>query len=191
VIGFAPSSDDAGGINILPTHDYRQLLADREHDWRPYVRRARRKHTVIASLIAEINAALPLVENAHVEIQRRDMLEYCRGVAYGARNLVVINPPTNGLDEYVIDDQFAHSLLANRWLPLSRSRESAEEFWIRRVEAALRRVPPGSHAVVWGGDGALNWQACWAVWTRWTVPLHIRRMRQGNRKPGWVILEKR
>jgi hypothetical protein len=45
--------------------------------------------------------------------------------------------------------------------------------------------------VVWGGDGALNWQACWAVWTRWAVPLHIRRMRQGNRKPGWVILEKR
>lgn len=190
-IGFAPSSDDAGGINILPTHDYRQLLADREHDWRLYVGRVRRKRSVIAGLIAEINAAMPLLANARVEIHRRDMLGLCRDVEYGARNLVVINPPTNGLDEYVIDDQFAHSLLANRWLPLSRSRESAEEFWIRRVEAALRSLPSGSHAVGWGGDGALNWQECWRVWTRWAVPRHVRRMRQGNRKPGWVLLEKR
>jgi hypothetical protein len=189
--GFSPSSDAEGGINILPTHDYRQLLADPENDWRPYVQRMRQQRSVMATLIAEINAALPLLRGARVEIQRRDMLDLCRDAAYGARNLVVVNPPTNGIDEYVIDDQFLHSLLANRWLPLSRSRETAEEFWIRRVEAALRRVPRGSHVVVWGGDGALTWPECWRVWTRWAVPLQVHRIRQDNRRPGWAILEKR
>lgn len=188
VLGFVPTPEDE--FTILPTHDYGQLARDRGHDWRPYISRARRKLSVLASLVGDINAAIRRVKTRHIEIYKADLLRLCGEIKYGPQALVVANPPTRGLDEYVIDDQLAHSLLANRWLPLSRSREAAAAFWTRRVEAALRHLPRGSHALVWGGDGAMTWAQCLQVWRRLAEPVVMRRVGRGRRAPGWAILEK-
>jgi hypothetical protein len=189
VLGFVPSPEHE--FAVLPTHAYDQLERDREHDWRHYIGRARRKLPVLTSLAMDINAAIDRAVMRRVEIRRADMLTLCRDVDYGRRAFVVINPPTRGLDEYVIDDQLAHSLLANRWLPLSRSREAPGQFWRRRVEAALQCLPAGSHALVWGGDGSLTWSQCLRVWRRHGDAVVIRRAGRGPEAPGWAIFEKR
>ncbi len=187
-LGFAPSAEEP--FEILPTHDYRQLRDDLDHDWGPFIRRARRKRQVLARLAADINAAVACVNARRVEIHGTDMRDLCRTIDFGGRVFMVANPPTRGLDEYVIDDQLAHSLLANRWLPLSQSRESAKELWTSCVETALRRLPRGGHALVWGGDGAMSWAACWRVWRRLAMPVIVRRVGRGAHAPGWAILEK-
>jgi hypothetical protein len=189
VLGFVPSPEHE--FAILPTHEYDQLKRDRAHDWGPYIRRARSKLAVLASLAADINAAVARLAASRVQIRRADMLTLCREVDYGRRAFVIVNPPTRGLDEYVIDDQLAHSLLANRWLPLTRSRESSAQFWRSRVEAALTHLPVGSHALVWGGDGTLAWQQCMRVWRRHAEPVVERRVNRHPGAPGWAIVEKR
>jgi hypothetical protein len=189
VLGFVPSPEHE--FAVLPTHDHAQLAQDRTHDWRPYIRRARRRLPVIAALARDLNAAIDLVATRRTAIHQSDLLTLCRQLDYGRRPLVIVNPPTRGLDEYVIDDQLAHSLLANRWLPLSRSRETAAQFWTRRVEAALLYLPARGHAVVWGGDGALTWAQCLRVWRRHADPLVIGRVGRGANAPGWAIVERR
>lgn len=188
-LGFVPSPEHE--FAVLPTHDYDQLARDRGHDWRPYIRRARSRLSVLMSLAADINAAIDRVATRKIEIYQADLLTLCGAVDYGRQAFVVVNPPTSGLDEYVIDDQLAHSLLANRWLPLSRSRESPAQFWRRRVEAALTCLPAGSHALVWGGDGALTWSQCLRVWRRHAEPVVVRRAGRSSDAPGWAIVEKR
>ncbi len=189
VLGFVPSPEHQ--FAILPTHEYDQLERDRDHDWHPYILRARRKLPVLMALAADINAAIVRVASRRVELHQADMLTLCQEIDYGHRAFVVVNPPTRGLDEYVIDDQLCHSLLANRWLPLSRSRESPAQFWTRRVEAALMCLPAGSHALVWGGDGTLTWAQCLRIWRRHAEPVAVRRAGRGAGAPGWAIVEKR
>jgi hypothetical protein len=184
VLGFAPEDT---AWNILPTHDRRQLRDDLTSDWEPYLRRTQAPLAVLKRLVDDINAATVLVAHTRVSVHRQDMLSLAPRLDYGRRALVVGNPPTRGLDEYVIDDQLAHSLMANRWLPLSRSRESAETFWTRRVNAVLAAVPTGSHAVVWGGDGSMRWEECRRVWARWGTLVAHRRVGRA----GWAILERR
>lgn len=188
VLGFVPTAEDQ--FAILPTHDYAQLARDRDHDWRPYIARARRKLQVLGSLVDDINAAISRVNARDVEIHQADLLSLCSQIDYGQRSFVIINPPTRGIDEYVVDDQLAHSLIANRWLPLTRSPETETRFWTRRVEAALRQVPRGSHALVWGGDGAMSWSQCLRVWRRFAEPVVTRRVGRGRTAAGWAILEK-
>lgn len=189
VLGFAPAVEEE--FALLPTHDYAQLARDRDHDWRPYITRARRKMSVLASLVEDINAAISRVKARAIEIHQADLLTLCGQVDYGRQAFVIANPPTRGIDEYVIDDQLAHSLIANRWLPLSRSHETETQFWSRRVEAALRRLPQGSHALVWGGDGAMSWAQCLRVWRRFAEPVVTHRIGRARTAPGWAILEKR
>jgi hypothetical protein len=55
------------------------------------------------------------------------------------------------------------------------------------VRAVLARVPAGSHAVVWGGDGAMSWSACRAVWERYGVVAAAKR----TGRAGWAIVERR
>ena len=188
VLGFVPSPESE--FEVLPTHDYLQLARDGGHDWRHYIRRARRKLPVLMSLAADLNAAIRRVPAPRIEVHQADLLALCRDVDYGRRAFVIVNPPTRGLDEYVIDDQLAHSLMANRWLPLSRCRENPDQFWRRRVDAALRSLPAGSHALVWGGDGTLSWTHCLSVWRRHADPVVIRRIGRSPQAPGWAILEK-
>lgn len=185
VQGFAPSGE--ADFDVLPTHDRRQLLDDLSHDWGPYVRRVRRRLPVLRALVHEINAAIDLVQGARVTVHGEDMLSLAPRIEFGRRAFVAANPPTRGLDEYVLDDQILHSLLANRWLPLSRCRESDEEFWTRRVRAVLSRVPSGSHVLVWGGDGSMSWSACRAVWERYGTLAASRRVGRA----GWAIVERR
>jgi hypothetical protein len=188
VLGFSPIED---AWNILPTHDPRQLRDDLSHDWGPYLRRMRRPLPVLRRLADDLNRTIGIVRPARAAVYGEDMLTLCRRLDYGARAFVVANPPTRGLDEYVIDDQLAHSLMANRWLPLSRSRETPEAFWRRRVAAVLARVPRGSHALVWGGDGALRWRDCVAVWERYGDVVAQRRAARSGGHAGWAILERR
>jgi len=189
VLGFAPSAEEE--FPILPTHDEAQLRDDLERDWAPYLRRQRQPMAVLERLAAHLNAAIRRAAASPVEVHQSDVRALCPVLDWGRRMLVMINPPTRGLDEYVVDDQLAHSLLANRWLPLSRSRETPEALWTECVEAVLRRLPRGSHAVVWGGDGAMTWRQCWRVWTRFAEPVTVHPVEHGRRRVGWAILEKR
>lgn len=187
-LGFCPVDE---AWNILPTHDVRQLRDDLSLDWGPYLRRMARPLPVLRRLVDDINGAIALTRGASATIHGEDMLTLCRRIDYGRRAFVVANPPTRGLDEYVIDDQLAHSLMANRWLPLSRSPETPEEFWRRRVAAVLARVPRGSHALVWGGDGALRWRDCVELWERYGRLAVERRATRPGGRAGWAILERR
>jgi len=189
VLGFAPSTDE--DFPILPTHDETQLRRDLERDWGPYLRRQHRAAAILEGLAGDLNAAIRRVAGARVEVHQADVRTLCPQLDWRRRLFVMINPPTRGLDEYVIDDQLAHSLLANRWLPLSRSRETAETLWSECVEAVLHRLPRGSHAVVWGGDGTLTWRQCWRLWTRLAQPVVVHPVERGRRRVGWAILEKR
>ena len=189
VLGFAPSAEEPFGV--LPTHAEDQLRDDVDHDWAPYLRRMRQRDVVLALLARDLNAAVRGVAAARVEIHQADARALCPRLEWRPPVFVMINPPTRGLDEYVIDDQLAHSLLANRWLPLSRSRETAEALWTECVESALKCLPRGSHAVVWGGDGEMTWRQCWRVWTRFAEPVVVHPVERGRRRVGWAILERR
>jgi hypothetical protein len=106
--------------------------------------------------------------------------------------LVAVNPPTNGVDEYVIDDQIVHSLVANRLVPLSRCTEDPAEFWTRRVEAALAPMPTGTLFLVWGGDGAMTAAACEAAWRRHGDVVHRATISFGDgRGATWGIFRRR
>jgi len=188
VLGFSPIDE---AWNILPTHDPRQLRDDLTQDWAPYLRRMAQPEPVLRRLVDDLNRAITRVAPARTAVYGEDMLTLCRRIDYGRQAFVVANPPTRGLDEYVIDDQLAHSLMANRWLPLSRSHETAEAFWRRRVVAVLARIPRGCHALVWGGDGALSWRDCVAVWERYGRVVAQRRAARPGGRAGWAILERR
>jgi hypothetical protein len=101
-----------------------------------------------------------------------------------------VNPPTRGLDEYTIDDQLVHSLMANRWLPLSRTSESPMAFWTRRVSSALEHLPEGADFMVWGGDGSMHWLECFRIWALYGKPLHVSRLGPQEDAPGWAIFKK-
>jgi len=186
-LGFAPSAEE--GMQVLYTHDLDRLLTLEEGGWEAFVARARAPRPVIEALIRDINAARRRIAGAAAEIHQEDMLTLAPRLRYALPALVAINPPTNGLDEYVIDDQVAHSLMANRLLPLSMCDQTAEAFWRTRVRAAIDALPAGAWYMVWGGDGALDWESCMAEWSQGGVPLVVNRF---PRKPhGWAIFERR
>jgi hypothetical protein len=150
--------------------------------------RARSAPRVLAAHAEQINAAIRLQRAADVNILSADLIDVVAAESFEAPCLAVINPPTNGLDEYVVDDQLLHSLIVNRWVPLSMSTESKEDFWRRRVRAGLDALPAGALAIVWGGDGALSWNECLATWSDYGAPAHVRRTGPGDAAPGWAII---
>jgi hypothetical protein len=188
VCGFAPTAED--GFEVLMTHDVAQLAALKDHNWRPYLERARHAPRVLDALADQINAAIRLQCAGETQILSADLLDVVAAESFEAPCLAVINPPTNGLDEYVVDDQLLHSLIVNRWVPLSMSRESKEDFWRRRVTAGLEALPMDALAIVWGGDGALNWDECFATWTGYGSAAHVRRAGPGDAAPGWAIIRR-
>jgi hypothetical protein len=188
VLGFVKSVED--GFEVLLTHAEDQLLAMKKVNWRPYVDRARRPLEVLSDLAASFNAAIAAQKCTRVSVFSEDMATLCRRLDYGTAGFVAINPPTNGLDEYIIDDQIVHSLLANRWVPLSQCRETPQEFWQSRTSAALSAVPAGSHCLVWGGDGAMTWHECCEVWQRFGAPAHVTRLGKTKAAAGWMILRR-
>ncbi len=186
-LGFAASIED--GFRVLMTHAEDQLLAMPGEDWRPYVERARRPLEVVLDLVADVNAAIELQRAGSIQIYADDLIDLARRIDFEARPIVALNPPTNGLDEYVIDDQIVHGLIANRWLPLQKSREDASEFWATRVEAGLSALPAGALCLVWGGDGAMPWSECLSVWRRHSAVRRIGRIAAGNDAAGWAVVE--
>lgn len=185
IMGFAPSATES--FNILMTHDPQQLRDDQDVNWRPYLRRLARHREVLSLLAEEINAGIALARRTETRIEQADLLDLAPQIDYGSGPLLVaINPPTRGLDEYVIDDQLIHSLIANRWLPLSRHRESNEIFWTRRVRTAIRALPAGAFYMVYGGDGSMRWKQCVAVWSQRGEMLVKHRDGRG----GWAIFRR-
>lgn len=176
IMGFATAAD--GSFDILLSHEADQL---RGPGWRRYLRRAADPVGVLMTLADDIDRGIRLAGTATVH--ERDMLDLVPTLRYPAPCLVMVNPPTNGLDEYVIDDQLVHSLLANRWLPLSQSREGAAGFWTRRVRGALAPLPSGTFFVVYGGDGAVRRDRCLATWSAFGELLATGRAG----KAAWAI----
>src|SRR4029453_9933168 len=99
VCGFAPTAED--GFEVLMTHDAAQLAALKDHDWRPYLERARNAPRVLNTLQDQINAAIRLQRAGEMKILASDLLDVVATETFEAPCLAVINPPTNGLDEYV------------------------------------------------------------------------------------------
>ncbi len=178
IMGFATAAD--GSFDILLSHDPRQL---RGPGWRRYLKRAATPEAVLMALADEIDRGVDLARHTQAAVHEADMLELAPRLRYPAPGLVMVNPPTNGLDEYVIDDQLVHSLLANRWLPLSQSSESAATFWTRRVRGALAPLPTGTFFLVYGGDGAVAREKCRAVWSAYGKELATGRAG----KAAWAI----
>lgn len=188
VLGFADPED---GFRILMTHEPDQLLDDDEHDWRGYLARARDPAAVIRADCAAIVAGQRALRTRDVGLLHADMRDVASAIDYGGPTLVAVNPPTNGVDEYVIDDQVVHSLIANRFAPLTRCRESAAAFWRSRVEIALAALPPGALYLVWGGDGALPASDCLALWKRFGVPRHLETLSPSpGRSATWGIFSR-
>jgi hypothetical protein len=186
-LGFAPSMVD--GFEILYTHDPAQLRAIKDFDWKPYLARAAKPRVVLRALVGDLNAAIDLVGPKRFAVHLGDMKDLAKRLRPRSPCFVAVNPPTRGLDEYTIDDQLVHSLMANRWLPLSRSRETPLDFWVTRVDAALSVLPPGAHFMVWGGDGSMSFDACRRVWEVYGFSKHVTRLRAGDDAPGWGIFE--
>ena len=186
-LGFARSVED--GFEILYTHDLDQLGRMREPNWRPYLARARRPHAVLDRLAGELNAAIDAIGPVQAKVYCADMQHVAPKLRLKTPVFAAVNPPTRGLDEYTIDDQLVHSLMANRWLPLSQTSESPLAFWTKRVDAALRHLPPGSHYMVWGGDGSMSFQACSDVWALYGIPQFVSRLGKSADSPGWAIYE--
>jgi hypothetical protein len=186
-LGFAPSMVD--GFEILYTHDPKQLRAIKDVDWKPYLARAANPRKILRGLIRDLNAAIDLAGPRRFDVHLGDMKDLAKRLRPRPPCFVAVNPPTRGLDEYTIDDQLVHSLMANRWLPLSRSRETALDFWVRRVDAALRPLPKGAHFMVWGGDGSMSFDACRKVWEIYGSALYIERLGSGPNAAGWGIFE--
>ncbi|MFN7192554.1 MAG: hypothetical protein ACK5U4_14065 [Rhodospirillales bacterium] len=186
-LGFARSVED--GFEILYSHDAAQLKKLRDPDWRPYLARARRPAAVVGQLVRDLNAAIDAIGPAKAKLFCADMKDVAPRIKFNAPLFAAVNPPTLGLDEYTIDDQLVHSLMANRWLPLSQTPETPLAFWTRRVDAALRHLPAGSHYMVWGGDGSMSFEACQAVWDLYGVARHLKRLSSDAAAPGWAIYE--
>ncbi|MFN8701681.1 MAG: hypothetical protein ACK5X0_06115, partial [Rhodospirillales bacterium] len=186
-LGFARSVED--GFEILYSHDAAQLKKLRDPDWRPYLARARRPAAVVGQLVRDLNAAIDAIGPAKAKLFCADMKDVAPRIKFNAPLFAAVNPPTRGLDEYTIDDQLVHSLMANRWLPLSQTPETPLAFWTRRVDAALRHLPAGSHYMVWGGDGSMSFEACQAVWDLYGVARHLKRLSSDAAAPGWAIYE--
>jgi hypothetical protein len=187
VLGFAPSMVD--GFEVLYTHDPKQLRAISDVDWKPYLARAAKPREVAAALVEDLNGAIDLVGAPRFAVSQGDMKNVAKRLRPKTPCFVAVNPPTRGLDEYTIDDQLVHSLMENRWLPLSRSPETHKEFWIARVDAALSVLPPGAHFMVWGGDGSMSFDECRKVWELYGFPKYIKRLRNADDAPGWGIFE--
>ncbi|MBL8697809.1 MAG: hypothetical protein JNK67_05535 [Alphaproteobacteria bacterium] len=189
VLGFA---DDEDGFRILMTHDPAQLRADDEEDWRGFLDRARRPSEIIAAVSRDIAAGQGALRTRDVAILHGDMRDVAGAIDYSGPTLVAVNPPTNGVDEYVIDDQVVHSLIANRLVPLTKCGESAAAFWRSRVEIALDALPRGTFFLVWGGDGALSSEDCRATWTRFGDPVHLATVVPSpGRHALWGIFRRR
>jgi hypothetical protein len=186
-LGFARSVED--GFDILYTHDTTRLAKLRNPDWRAYLARARRPAAVLDRLTRDLNAAIDAIGPAKARLFCADMQAVAPALRLKGPVFAAVNPPTRGLDEYTIDDQLVHSLMSNRWLPLSQTVESPLAFWTRRVDAALRHLPAGSHYMVWGGDGSMSWQACCEVWGLYGRPLHVERLDRSDAAPGWAIYQ--
>jgi hypothetical protein len=187
-LGFARSVED--GFEILYTHDPARLARLRDVDWGPYLARVRRPQAVIGALVADLNAAIDAVGPVRAHLSCADMKDVAPKLKLAAPLFAAVNPPTRGLDEYTIDDQLVHSLMANRWLPLSQTPETPLAFWTRRVDAGLRHLPTGAHYMVWGGDGSMKWSECLRIWSLYGKPLHVSRLAADAEAPGWGIFEK-
>lgn len=186
VLGFTRSVAD--GFEVLLTHAEDQLRATRGRHWARYLDRSHRPLPVLRALVQAVNKAIATQRGGAVTIAAEDMAVLCRKIDYRGHCFVAANPPTNGLDEYVIDDQIVHSLLANRWLPLEQCRETARAFWRSRVDAALAAAPIGALCLVWGGDGALSLAQCNAAWRRHGTPVVERKVPRST--AGWMILRR-
>jgi hypothetical protein len=185
-------ADPEDGFQILLTHDRVQLRADPETDWRRFCAALDDGPARIATALAAISDGQRAMTTPDRRVLHADMRDVARAIPYDLPCLVAVNPPTNGVDEYVIDDQLVHSLIANRLVPLSRCRETAEEFWRARVEAALHALPTGALFLVWGGDGAMTAQACAAVWQRFGDPVHRASIEASpGRHALWGIFRRR
>jgi len=189
VIGFATGEDD--DFDILLTHDKARLRA-KGGGWPAYLARAAKPDAVLRRLTADVEQARDLVSGVRAEVHQQDMLTLAPKLKWGPRKreggplFVAINPPTRGLDEYTIDDQLIHSLLANRWLPLSEWHEDATTFWTKRVRGPMATVPRGAYYLVYGGDGAMRWRDCHAVWSEGGAEVASGRHGKG----GWAIFRR-
>lgn len=189
VMSFAMDADHS--FPVLLTHDPDQLREE-EGDWWPdYLAQTQDPLPILKTLTHDINAGIERQRTGEVELRQGDLLTEVDRLALGRDCLMAVNPPTNGLDEYVIDDQLVHSLIANRWLPLSKSRENAAEFWERRVRKALGALKTGGHAFVWGGDGALSHEECRRIWLDYGTLAHAERVSRNRKSAGWAILRRR
>ena len=186
-LGFAKSVED--GFEILYSHDHARLARQRDVDWKAYLARARRPAPVLGQLVRELNSAIDAVGPVRARLHCADMKDVAKGLRLSTPVFAAVNPPTRGLDEYTIDDQLVHSLMANRWLPLSQTPETPLAFWTRRVDAGLRHLPQGAHYMVWGGDGSMRWSECLRIWSLYGAPLHLSRLGADAESPGWGIFK--
>jgi hypothetical protein len=185
-------ADPEDGFRILLTHDRAQLLADDETDWRRFLACLDDGPARLERIRAEIEAGQLARGAAERHVLHADMRDVAAAIRCDLPCLVAVNPPTNGVDEYVIDDQLVHSLIANRLVPLTRCKESAEAFWRSRVETALAGLPAGALYLVWGGDGAMSAEACRAVWERYGACVHAQAVQASpTRRALWGIFRRR
>ncbi|MBI3504931.1 MAG: hypothetical protein HY059_08825 [Proteobacteria bacterium] len=187
-LGFAKTVED--GFEILYTHDPVQLAKKSDVDWSAHLARARNPARVVAGLAGELNAAVDAIGSARARLSCADMKDVAPKLKLSVPVFAAVNPPTRGLDEYTIDDQLVHSLMANRWLPLSQTAETPLAFWTRRVDAAVRHLPRGAHYMVWGGDGSMRWSECLRLWALYGEPIHVSRLGPEAEAPGWAIFKK-
>lgn len=189
VLGFADAED---GFRILMTHDHAQLRADRDCDWRAFLAHHDGVAARLEAMRAELADARGTLRTRTIRVLQADMRDIANRIDYDGPCLVAVNPPTNGIDEYVVEDQIVHSLVANRLVPLARCTESAAEFWCSRVDAALAPLPSGTLFLVWGGDGALDIDACLARWRRFGEDVHRASVDLGGgRQALWGIFRRR
>jgi predicted RNA methylase len=189
VLDFADPED---GFRILMTHDRDQLRADREQDWSGFLAAHDGRLDRLERRRADLAQARSAIGAPHVRILNADMRDVAAAIDYRGPCLVAVNPPTNGVDEYVIDDQIVHSLIANRLVPLTRCAETAAAFWRSRVETALAALPAGALFLVWGGDGAMTAEACRSVWLAHGDQVHAARVELGEGRAAlWGIFRRR
>jgi hypothetical protein len=189
ILGFADPED---GFRILMTHDHAQLRAETDSDWRGFLAHHDGRAARLQALCADLTSARAALRTTGIRVIQADMRDIAGRLDYGGPCLVAVNPPTNGVDEYVVEDQIVHSLIANRLVPLARCAESPASFWRDRVDAALSPLPPGTLFLVWGGDGALDIGACEEHWLRFGDTVHRACIAlDGGRQAVWGIFRRR
>jgi hypothetical protein len=185
-------ADPEDGFRILMTHDPAQLRADRDADWSSFLAAHRDRQERLAALRATLIETRAATGAPAIRILNADMRDVAATIDYRGPCLVAVNPPTNGVDEYAIEDQIVHSLIANRLVPLARCHETAEQFWRVRVTAALAPLPAGTFFLVWGGDGAMDAEACQSVWQAYGTRVHTAEIDLGRgRRAVWGIFRRR